>query len=72
MFLILTLSLAILSVCVVLLSVQILLKKGGQFPNTHVGSNKALKAKGVYCAKTQDWQAGREKGLFDRMKEGAM
>jgi len=36
------------------LAVQMLLKKGGKFPNTHVGSNKFLKSKGVTCAQTDD------------------
>jgi hypothetical protein len=36
------------------LAVQILLKKGGKFPNTHVGSNKYMKSHGVTCATTFD------------------
>ncbi len=36
------------------LAIQLLLKKGGRFPNTHVGSNKYLKSKGVTCAQTDD------------------
>jgi hypothetical protein len=36
------------------LALQTLLKKGGKFPNTHVGSNKYLKSKGVTCAQTFD------------------
>jgi hypothetical protein len=36
------------------LAIQMLLKKGGKFPNTHVGSNKYLKSKGVTCAQTDD------------------
>ena len=36
------------------LAIQMLLKKSGKFPNTHVGSNKYLKSKGVTCAQTDD------------------
>jgi hypothetical protein len=36
------------------LATQILLKKGGKFPNTHVGGNKHLKARGITCAQTDD------------------
>jgi hypothetical protein len=36
------------------LATQILFKKGGEFPNTHIGSNKYLKSKGISCAQTAD------------------
>ncbi len=36
------------------LALQILFKKGGKFPNTHVGGNSYLKRQGIPCAKTQD------------------
>lgn len=36
------------------MSITILLKKGGKFPNTHVSGNKHLKKNGVYCSQTQD------------------
>jgi hypothetical protein len=36
------------------LAIQILFKKGGKFPNTHIGSNKYLKSQGVTCAQTFD------------------
>jgi len=36
------------------LAIQILLKKNGKFPNTHIGSNKYMKANGVSCAQTFD------------------
>jgi hypothetical protein len=47
------------------LAIQMLLKKGGKFPNTHVGSNKYLKSKGVTCAQTDDKieQANARKGF---------
>lgn len=45
----------VLMVFVVLgLAVQTLLKKGGKFPNTHIGSNKYMKDNGVTCAQTFD------------------
>lgn len=54
-----TLRVVLLAVVVMVLVVlglatQILLKKGGKFPNTHVGGNKHLKARGVTCAQTDD------------------
>jgi len=36
------------------LAIQILIKKGGKFPNTHIGSNKYMKDNGVTCAQTFD------------------
>lgn len=36
------------------LAIQMLLRKGGKFPNTHIGSNKYLKSKGITCAQTAD------------------
>ncbi|MDH6535478.1 hypothetical protein D0T51_09410 [Parabacteroides sp. 52] len=59
----------ILVICVVLLAIQVIVKKGGKFPNTHVGGNKALREKGIYCAKTQHREAMKQKGLFERMNE---
>jgi hypothetical protein len=49
------------------MSIRVILKKDGRFPDMHVGNSKALKEKGIYCAKTQDWVAGREKNLFERL-----
>ncbi|MDR0430896.1 MAG: hypothetical protein LBH58_10525 [Tannerellaceae bacterium] len=65
----LLLSITILLVCIVLLSIKILLKRGGEFPNTHVGSNKALSKMGIHCAKTQHREELRHKNLEQRLKE---
>ena len=35
-------------------AIQILLKKNGKFPNTHIGGNKHMKSRGVTCAQTDD------------------
>lgn len=48
------LSVVILAIALVGLAIQILVKKGGKFPNTHVGGNKYLKSKGVTCIQTYD------------------
>ena len=55
----------ILVISVVLLSIKVLLKKGGRFPNTHIEGNKALGKKGIFCAKTMV----KQKGLYDIMNE---
>lgn len=48
------LAIAIMALAVIGLALQTLLKKGGKFPNTHIGSNKYMKAHGVSCATTDD------------------
>ena len=53
-------SLLIIAVGMALMSVTILIKKGGRFPNTHVCGNKHLRRQGISSAQTQDKQAQRE------------
>ena len=48
------LSVALLSIAALGLAIQILFKRGGKFPNTHVGGNKHLKKQGISCAQSQD------------------
>ncbi|MFW5774151.1 MAG: hypothetical protein ACOCWD_05655 [Tangfeifania sp.] len=48
------LAVALVSIALLGLATQILLKKGGKFPNTHVGGNKHLKRQGIHCYQTQD------------------
>jgi hypothetical protein len=48
------LAVALVSIAMLGLATQILLKRGGKFPNTHVGGNKHLKKQGVACIQTQD------------------
>lgn len=65
------LAIVIMALVFVGLAVQLLFKKGGKFPNTHIGSNKYMKEKGVTCATTFDKieQAKARKGLhFKRME----
>lgn len=50
----------IVAICVMLLAVQILLKKNGRFPNTHVSGNKEMKKYGVGCIQSQDRKAQQE------------
>ncbi|MDR1780487.1 MAG: hypothetical protein LBR50_07135 [Tannerella sp.] len=67
MFLTALISLIILAFCIVLMSVGIILKKGGKFPGGHVGDIPALREKGIHCAATQDRMAAAQKTLFERM-----
>ena len=47
----------LLLAAVALLSVSILLKKNGKFPNIHVGNNPAMRKRGIGCVEAQDKQA---------------
>ena len=62
-------TLIIIAASVVLLSVKVLLKKGGRFPNTHIEGNRALGKKGIFCSKTMDRMAVNRKGLYDLINE---
>jgi hypothetical protein len=51
---VLLLAIIIMGLVLAGLALQILVKKGGKFPNTHIGSNKYMKENGVTCAQTFD------------------
>jgi hypothetical protein len=51
---IILLAIALVAIAFLGLAIQILFKKNGKFPNTHVGGNPALQKQGISCAKTQD------------------
>lgn len=65
----LLLTVLILVISLVFLSANILLKKNGQFPNTHVSGNKALTDRGITCAQSQHAEQVARKNLYDRMNE---
>jgi len=47
-------AIVLMTFVVVALATQILLKKGGKFPNSHIGGNKHMKERGISCAQTYD------------------
>lgn len=65
----LLLTIVIILICVALLSVKVIFKKGGRFPNTHIEGNKALAQKGIFCAKTEDRLQQQRRNLQDRLNE---
>ncbi|MCA1745373.1 MAG: hypothetical protein LC643_06690 [Bacteroidales bacterium] len=48
------LSIGLMALVAMLMSVRILLRKKGQFPNLHIGANKEMAKRGISCATTQD------------------
>lgn len=59
MFKTILITLLIVAISVALLSVKIILKKNGRFPNTHVSGSKAMREKGIGCIQSQDREAQR-------------
>ncbi len=49
------LALGIITLAVAGLAISILIKKNGDFPNTHISQNKALKEKGIHCASHDEY-----------------
>jgi len=46
-------STIIILLCIFFLCINILFKKNGQFPKTHVSQNSELRKKGITCVQTQ-------------------
>ena len=50
-------TLLIVAISMVFLSVKVILKKNGRFPNSHVSGNKAMRERGIGCVQSQDREA---------------
>ncbi len=59
----------LLAIAFALLAIKIILVKGGKFPNTHIAGNKAMRKKGIGCAKSMDKEAQTSKNLLERIDE---
>ena len=59
MFKTLMFTLIIMAISLILLSITIIIKKNGRFPNIHVSGNKGLRKRGIKCAQSQDRDARR-------------
>lgn len=60
MFKTLLFTLLIIAISVALLSITIIIKKNGKFPNIHIGGNKNMRKRGIKCAQSQDRDARKE------------
>ncbi len=47
-------TLALVALVFAALGIRILIEKNGKFPHTHVGGNKEMIKRGIYCAQTWD------------------
>lgn len=61
-------ALILVAVAMLLLSVRVLLKRGGRFPNTHIGGSKAMRDRGIGCQKTQQMEADLHRNLKERVQ----
>ncbi len=60
-------TLAIVAIAIVFLSIKLLLKKNGRFPNTHVSGSKAMRDRGINCVQSQDFALRhRRKGISEK------
>ncbi len=50
----LILTIIIVGLCVFGLSINIIFKKDGKFPETEVGHNKEMRKRGIICAKEEE------------------
>jgi hypothetical protein len=48
------LSAVLISLSLAALAIKMLIKKGGKFPETHIGRNKAMRERGIVCAQNLD------------------
>ncbi len=60
-------TLGFITVAFILLAIKIIIKKGGKFPNFHIGGNKALADKGITCALSTDAKDRKITSLKDRL-----
>ncbi len=68
-YIVLLFTFIILSFAIFAMAVRILFKKGGKFPNSHIGKNKHLKKRGITCSVSTDARDRAKKNLYDILKE---
>lgn len=51
----------LLGISILLLGIRIFFKKGGKFPNIHIGGSKVMRDRGISCATSQDRTARKKK-----------
>ncbi len=47
-------TLVICAICTLLLSVRIILQKGGKFRSLHIGQSPEMRKKGIHCVQSMD------------------
>lgn len=49
-------SAIVIFICVLFLCINIIFRKNGTFPKTHVSQNKELRRRGITCIQSQDFE----------------
>lgn len=57
----------IIAIAVFIMSVKLIFKKGGKFPDGHIGHSKAMKSRGIKCAVSTDTGERHQKNLNERI-----
>lgn len=60
-------ALLIMAVAIFIMSVKLIFKKGGRFPDGHIGHSKAMKSRGIKCAVSTDAGERKQKDLNERI-----
>lgn len=63
---ILLLTIVVVAFCVFALSVSIIFKKNGKFPDGEISHNKALVKQGIQCAKVEEKILWGKKGRYKK------
>ena len=66
----LLLTLAVVAAAMLLLSVRILLKKGGRFHSQNIGQSRAMRERGIRCVQAQDLEARLPNPMAVEEKKG--
>ncbi|WP_373763626.1 hypothetical protein [Porphyromonas loveana] len=69
MGIILLASLLLVGLAVLLMGVRVFFKRDGRFPSSHVGSNQAMRDRGIGCHTSQHREAQLHRNLAERVRE---
>ncbi|MBR2618201.1 MAG: hypothetical protein IKC81_02700 [Paludibacteraceae bacterium] len=69
MFKLFLIIVVILLPAILLMGYRVFFTKSGQFPNTHVEGNAALRKRGIGCVKSQDRAARKRKNILELEKK---
>ena len=68
-YIVLLLTFIIIAFAIFAMAVKILFKRGGKFPNGHIGKSKHMKDRGITCSVSTDARDRAKKNLNDIISE---
>lgn len=63
----LILGIVVLLIAVLMMGFRVFFTKDGEFPNTHIGANKAMKERGISCATSQDRELAKKESPIEQI-----